>query len=48
MLDFFKQVLGYKYQSEIESFILSKNPKTTADVEHWIQVYTYGQINKTI
>ncbi len=46
MLDFFKTVFGYRYQSEIEEFILSKNPKTAADVEHWIQVYTYGQVEK--
>lgn len=43
MLEFFRSVFGYTYQSEIEEFILSKNPKNTADVEHWIQVYNYGK-----
>ena len=29
------------YKSDIELFIESKNPKTTADVEHLIKQYTY-------
>lgn len=28
-------------KSDIELFIESKNPKTTADVEHLIKQYTY-------
>jgi len=28
-------------KSDIELFIESKQPKTTADVERWIQVYNY-------
>jgi hypothetical protein len=28
-------------KTDIELFIESKQPKTTADVEHWIQVYNY-------
>lgn len=28
-------------KSDIELFIESKQPKNTADVEHWIQVYNY-------
>ena len=36
-------VLPSQYQSEIEEFVASKNPKSAADVEHWIQVFNYGQ-----
>lgn len=28
-------------QSDIEQFIISKNPKNAADVEHFIRQYTY-------
>ena len=27
------------YQAELEDFVSSKNPQTTADVEHWIRLY---------
>ena len=43
MLQFIKNFFASQYQSEIEEFIASKNPKSAADVEHWIQVYNYGQ-----
>ncbi len=46
MLNFLKKLFVSEYQSEIEAFVESKNPKSTADVEHWIQVYTYGQVEK--
>ncbi len=46
MLDFFKNLFVSQYQSDVEAFVASKNPKSTADVEHWIQVYTYGQVEK--
>jgi hypothetical protein len=29
------------YKTDIELFIESKNPKTTADVEHWIIYYNH-------
>ena len=32
--------LSPDHKSEIELFIESKNPKSTADVEHWIQYYS--------
>jgi hypothetical protein len=35
------EVFTPKSKSDIELFIESKQPKTTADVEHWIQVYNY-------
>lgn len=30
-----------KEKNEVEQYILSKNPKTCADVEHWLQQWTY-------
>jgi len=36
-----KDLFPKQYQTEIEAFIASKNPKTTADVEHLIQQYNY-------
>jgi hypothetical protein len=29
------------YQDDIEFYVASKQPKTTAEVEYWIQHYTY-------
>lgn len=31
----------FAYKSDIERYIESKNPKNAADVEHWLQQYTY-------
>lgn len=31
----------FNHKTDIEKYILSKNPKTAADVEHWLQQYTY-------
>lgn len=31
------------YQDEVESFVISKNPTTTAEVEYWIRVYDQRQ-----
>ncbi len=28
-------------KSDVERYIESKNPKTAADIEHWLQQYTY-------
>jgi hypothetical protein len=36
-----REMFPNQYKSDIEEFILSKNPKSTADIEHWIQQYTY-------
>lgn len=46
MLDFLKNLFVSSHQSDIEEFVASKNPKTPADVEHWIKVYTYGHAEK--
>lgn len=31
----------FAYKSDVERYIESKNPKNAADVEHWLQQYTY-------
>lgn len=36
-----REMFPKQYQTEVEEFIASKNPKTTADVEHLIQQYNY-------
>jgi len=36
-----REMFPKQYQSEVEEFIASKNPKTTADVEQLIQQYNY-------
>lgn len=36
-----RELFPKQYQTEVEEFIASKNPKTTADVEHLIQQYNY-------
>lgn len=35
-------------QNEIEEFILSKDPKSAADIEHWLLQYNYNKINNWI
>lgn len=36
-----REMFPKTYNSDIEEFIISKNPKSAADVEHWVQEYTY-------
>lgn len=31
------------YQDSVEHYVASKNPTTTAEVEHWIRVYDQHQ-----
>ena len=31
-----------QYKSDVEQYIASKDPKSAADVEHWIQQWTYS------
>lgn len=38
-----QEMFSWQYSNELEEYIVSKNPKTAADVEHWLQQYTYGQ-----
>lgn len=48
MIDFnsLKERLQRMFQSrptnEVEQYITSKNPKSAADVEHWIKQWTYS------
>jgi hypothetical protein len=30
------------YQTEIERFIVSKNPKSIAEIDYWAREYTYN------
>ena len=32
-----------KYQDDVEQYVASKNPKTIAEVEHWINQYTQSK-----
>ena len=36
-----RELFPHQFKSDIENFIESKNPKSAADVEHWIQQWTY-------
>lgn len=31
--------VGMSYQDSVESYVASKHPTTTAEVEHWIRQY---------
>jgi len=33
------------YQDDIEYYVTSKQPKSTAEVEYWVQHYTYHKHN---
>jgi hypothetical protein len=33
---------AFQNKNDLEEFIISKNPKTAADVEHWLQQWTYS------
>ena len=35
------EMFPVKNKTELEEYIESKNPKTAADVEHWLQQWTY-------
>jgi hypothetical protein len=37
-----QKIFIINHKTDVEQFIASKNPKTTADVEHWLQQYTYN------
>jgi hypothetical protein len=36
-----REMFPNQYKSDVELYIESKNPKNAADVEHWLQQYTY-------
>jgi len=35
------EIFPAQNKTELEEYIESKNPKTAADVEHWLQQWTY-------
>lgn len=35
-------LFGDNHGSEVEQYIISKNPKNAGDVEYWLQQYTYS------
>jgi hypothetical protein len=35
-------LFGDSHGSEVEQYIISKNPKNAGDVEYWLQQYTYS------
>ncbi len=41
MLKKLQEMLPGQPQNDIEYYITSKNPQTPADVEHWMQQWTY-------
>ena len=36
-----KEMFPNQYKSEVDQYIESKNPKNAAEVEHWLQQFTY-------
>lgn len=38
-----KEMFPNQYQSDIEQYIESKNPKNASDVEHLMQQWTYSK-----
>jgi hypothetical protein len=44
LLNWIKSLFGASsYQGELDKFVTSKHPSTTAEVEHWIKVYDQHQ-----
>ena len=37
-----REMFPNQYKSDVEQYIASKDPKSAADVEHWIQQWTYS------
>lgn len=44
-LQCFRNLFQLQHQSDVESYIISKNPKTPGDVEYWMQQYYYEHRN---
>ena len=38
-----REIFLTQCRSDVEQFIVSKNPKSAADVEHWIKQWTYSK-----
>jgi hypothetical protein len=41
LMERLQEMFPNQYKSDVELYIESKNPKNAADVEHWLQQYTY-------
>jgi hypothetical protein len=45
MLQFIKQLVNRltanNYQTDVERYVVSKHPTSTAEVEYWVQQYAY-------
>jgi hypothetical protein len=39
-----QKMFSKREKNEVEQYIESKNPKTAADVEYWLQQYTYQTV----
>ena len=37
-----REMFPNQYKSDVEQYIASKDPKSAADVEHWIQQWNYS------
>lgn len=50
MLSYIKRVLSnfFKYDSEIEQFILSKNPQSIAEIDHWISIHNRKSLGRVL
>ena len=45
IVQWFRNLLKSQHHADVESYILSKNPKSASDVEHWMQQYYYEHRN---
>ena len=46
LLQWFKSMFtSLSYLDDVEYYVNSKQPKSTAEVEYWIQYYTYQKNN---
>lgn len=41
ILQRFRNLFRMQHQTDVETYIISKNPKNAGDVEYWIQQYYY-------
>ena len=48
LIERLREMFPNQYKSDIEEYISSKNPQSAADVEHWLQQWTYHNQNNWI
>ena len=47
LMKFIKTIFGNTYQSNLERFVISKRPQSTAEVDFWVRHYDqnrYGSL----